>query len=128
MPDVGDVLDIKDLVPEEPEVAEDDVERHIALGVTDVGMPVDRRPADIHAHLTLDERGKLFLPARERIRDPEGHGRSPISSRALSRPLWVTSDPLSNFATSLIRSPSSSLRIREDDRPSSSTFSTDRKS
>src|ERR1051326_328277 len=124
MPDVGDILDIEDLVPEEPEVAEDDVERHIALGVTDVGMAVDRRSADIHAHLTLDERGKLFLPAGERIRDPERHGRSPISSRALSRPLWVTSAPLSHFATSLIRSPSSSSRIRDDDRPSISTCST----
>src|SRR5258706_10909759 len=109
MPDVGDVLDIEDLVPEEPEVADDDVERHIALGVPDVRVPVDRRPADIHAHLSLDERDKLFFLARECIRDSERHGKRPINSRALSRPLSVTSAPLSNLATSLIRSPSSSL-------------------
>ena len=71
--DVGDVADIGDVVvavevAQQPEqhVEDDDRPR-----VADMGEVVDRRAADIHAHIVGIDRGKSLLRPRQRVVEPQ---------------------------------------------------------
>ena len=58
--DVGDVADVGDVVGaiDVPQQAEQHVEHDDRARVADVGEVIDRRPADIHAHVVGIERRK----------------------------------------------------------------------
>ena len=62
---VGDVAHVAHLVAQMLQVAEDDVEGDGGAGVAQVGVAVDRRAADVHAHMALVNRAEeLFLMAQ----------------------------------------------------------------
>ena len=63
--DVGDVADIGDVLGavEMPQQPEEHVEDDDRAGVADMGEVIDRRPADVHAHvLRIEGEKSSFLP------------------------------------------------------------------
>ena len=54
-------------VAEIAQVAHEHVEADVALGVAEVRVPVDGRPADVHADPALVQRFELFRPSRQTI-------------------------------------------------------------
>ena len=73
--DVGDVADIGDVVRpvEVPEQAEQHVEDDQRPGVADMGEVVDRRPADVHAHVRRIDRNEVILRPRQRVVKHQTH-------------------------------------------------------
>jgi len=67
--DVGEVLDVLDLVAGVSQVAADDVEDHRPAGVTEVAQVVDRHPADIHSHFPRSDGNELLFPSFESVVD-----------------------------------------------------------
>ncbi len=74
---VGDVAHISDLVPQVFQVTEQDVESHGRAGVTQVGVAVYGRAADIHAYMSGVNGLERLLGASQRIVDGQivFHGR-----------------------------------------------------
>ena len=64
---VGDVAHVAHLVAQRAEVAEQQIERDGGTGVTQVGIAIDRRAADIHTYTTFGQGRKLLLAACQRI-------------------------------------------------------------
>ena len=73
--DVRDVADIGDvlLAVEMAEQPEQHVEDDDRAGVADMGKVVDRRPADVHAHVRRIEGDKILLLAGQRVVEPQSH-------------------------------------------------------
>ena len=69
--DVGDVDDPGDLVAEVDEVALDRVEDDRPDHVADVALRVDRRPADVHAHLAGGDGLERLLGLAQRVIDSQ---------------------------------------------------------
>ncbi|OPZ82106.1 MAG: hypothetical protein BWY77_00332 [bacterium ADurb.Bin431] len=65
--DVGDVLHIAHLVADEPEIADDHVERDVALDVADMGIVIDRRAANVHGNPAGGERLEELFTAAETV-------------------------------------------------------------
>ena len=71
--DVGDVAHIGDVlgavdVTQQPE---QDVEDDRRTRIANMGIVVDRRTTDIHAHVVGIDGGKILLRPRERVVEPE---------------------------------------------------------
>ena len=73
--DVGDVADIGDMIGpvEVPQQPEQHVEHDDRPRIADMGIVVDRRPTDIHAHIGRIERLESLFLARQRIVDRKRH-------------------------------------------------------
>ena len=71
---VGDVADVADLVAQLLEQPEEHVVGDARTGVSQVGVAIDRRAADIHAHHTRMDGDKEFLLMRQRIIEVESSG------------------------------------------------------
>ena len=71
--DVGDVADIGDVLGpiDMAQQAVQHVEHDDGAGIADMGEVVDRRPADIHAHIGGIERTERLLLAGERVVKPK---------------------------------------------------------
>ena len=71
--DVGDVADIGDVILaiEMAQQAEQHVEDDDRPRIADMGVVVDRRPADIHAHVIVVEGDEVLLRARQRVVDAQ---------------------------------------------------------
>jgi hypothetical protein len=50
--------------------AEQHIEHHDRPGVADMGEVIDRRPADIEAHVVCIERPEVFLAPGQRVVEP----------------------------------------------------------
>ena len=73
VPDVGDVLNVVDLVAAEPEPADDRVEADVALRVAEVAVAVDGRATDVNSHVRRIERLKFLALARQAVVYFESH-------------------------------------------------------
>ena len=72
--DVGDVAHIGHARIEHAQQPGQHVEHHHGAGVADMGAVIDRRPADIHAHMAGIERGEtLALPRQAVVQAQTGH-------------------------------------------------------
>ena len=71
--DVGDVADIGDVVRavDMAQQTEQHVEDDGRAGIADMGEVVDRRAADIHAHVCRIDGDKVLLLARQRVVEPQ---------------------------------------------------------
>ncbi len=67
MPDIGDVLNISNVKAEKHKIPAEDIERHITFGMSDMGITIDGRTADVHPYFWGCDRRKIFEPLRERI-------------------------------------------------------------
>ena len=72
--DVGDVAHIGDARIAPLQQAVERVEHHDGPRIADVHVIVDRRAADVEAHVPCIERNERLFFARQRIVDDEGHG------------------------------------------------------
>ena len=81
---VGDVADIGDAVfaVEMTQQPVEHVEDDRRAGIADMGVVVDRRPADIHAHMVRVDRDEVLLRPRQRVVDPQWVG--PVRHRYMS--------------------------------------------
>ena len=82
---VGDVAHVGDCRVEAAQQPHEYIEDHHRAGVADVGVVIDRRPADIQAHVFIVQRDKFFFGAVERIVDLQGHGVISQSPRSAAR-------------------------------------------
>ena len=64
---VGDVAHIAHLVTDMPQVAEEEIESDGGTCVSQMGIAIDRRTADIHAHTPFVQGTEELLAARERV-------------------------------------------------------------
>ena len=63
--DIRDVPDVADLVAEMFQEAEQDVVRDAGTGVSEMGVAVDSRPADVHADMAgIDRNEEFFFPGQ----------------------------------------------------------------
>ena len=63
--DIRDVPDVADLVAEVLQEAEQDVVRDAGTGVSEMGVAVDGRPADVHADMAgIDRNEEFFFPGQ----------------------------------------------------------------
>jgi hypothetical protein len=62
MANIGDVLNIQHLIACIPQISNDDIEGDVALGMTDMRVPVDRWTTDVNPHTTFLKRFEFFLP------------------------------------------------------------------
>ena len=81
---VGDVADIGDVVRpvEMAKQAEEHVEDDDRPRVADMGKIVDRRPADVHAHVLGIEGDKVLLLPCQRVVEPKSHRPRPSAARS----------------------------------------------
>ena len=73
--DVGDVADIGDvgLAIDLAQQPEEEIEDDDGARIADVGEVINRRTADIHAHVLTVERDELFLGAGQRVVEAQRH-------------------------------------------------------
>ena len=69
---VGDVAHIAHLVAQMKEITEEEVEGDGRTGMTQVGITIYRRTADIHAYTALHQRTEEFLLSAQCIVDKQG--------------------------------------------------------
>jgi len=67
--DVGEVLDVEDVIAEVLEIAADHVEGHRGPAVPEVAAVVHGRPADVHSHPPLFYGRERLFPVAERVVD-----------------------------------------------------------
>ena len=63
--DIGNVTHIAHLVPEAGQVTEEDIERDSRARMSQMGIAIDRRSADVHTHMSLMQGTERLLRARE---------------------------------------------------------------
>ena len=111
--DVGIVLDERDPITLEREVAANHVEGHRASRVADVRVVVYGHPAHVHSHLRGGQRDEFLLRPRHRVVDPDHSVTSTLTTAIAAMPSLRPSRPspsglLALTLTRSIASPSTS--------------------
>ena len=89
VPHVRDVADIAHLVAQVAEEFAQHVIGHARTGMAEVGVAIDGRAADIHAHMAGMDRLEKFLAAGQRIGNEEfAHNANIVKSAVIAGGIW----------------------------------------